>query len=317
MKLDKLLFVKANKERLKAVLTIRAKVLEYTREWLNREHFIEVQGPVLFPVFGKENRHFIVNYFDKKAYLSAGLAPYSDAFLDLFDKIYTIAPSFRAEPITSKRHLTEYWHIEILSKSTFESLLSIEQSLLVHIFFSLAKNCPDQLTELGSPLVNASQLRIPFPRITYDRAIEKLKEAGFSVFWGETITRDMEIALTRLFDQPFFLINFPLSIETLLYKSILTEPLLTFSADLLAPQGFGEIAACNELVVDKKIIEERLTEAEIGTEDKNWYLNIKQSNISPQSMASIGIERLLQWICAIDDIKDTTLIPRQFGLPLF
>jgi asparaginyl-tRNA synthetase len=309
--------VNANKPTLKTVLTVRAKVLEYAREWLNKESFIEIQGPILFPAFKENSTHFMVNYFGKPAYLSAGLTPYSDGVLQFFNRIYTIAPAFRAEPIKSKRHLAEYWRIHAFSACNFEAMLTIQEQLLIHILQSLTKNSPKELAELHSPLTNLSQIKIPFPRITYDQAIERLQTNGLKVIWGEPITRDREVTLTKMFDQPFFVTHFPLSTETLLCKSLPTESTLTYSADLLAPQGYGEIGACNELITKKALIEQRLTEAEIAPEDKKWYLQTKKSYIKTQSTAIIGLERLLQWICSLEDIKKTTLIPRQFGAELF
>jgi asparaginyl-tRNA synthetase len=120
-----------------------------------------------------------------------------------------------------------------------------------------------------------------------------------------------------MFDHPFFITHFPLSAETLLCKSLPTESMLTYSADLLAPQGYGEIGACNELITKKSLIDKRLTEAAIAPEDKKWYLKTKKSNIKTQSMTILGLERLLQWICSLDDIKKTVIAPRQFGAELF
>jgi asparaginyl-tRNA synthetase len=173
--------VNATKPTLKTVLTVRAKVLEYAREWLNKASFVEVQGPVLFPAFKENTAHFMVNYFGKPAHLGAGLTPYSDAFLQFFNRIYTIAPAFRAEPIKSKRHLAEYWRIHVFSTYNFEAMLTIQEQLLTYILLSLSKNCPKELAELDSPINNIKQIKIPFPRITYDHAIERLQRNGLKV----------------------------------------------------------------------------------------------------------------------------------------
>jgi Aspartyl/asparaginyl-tRNA synthetases len=311
------MFVNAAKPHLKTVLSLRAKVLEYTREWLNRASFVEVQGPALFPAFGKKPNHFIVDYFGRKAFLSAGLAPYSDTLLSMFNKIYTIAPTFRAEQTNSKRHLAEYWRIEAFSTCTFEDMLSIQEQLTAHLLQALTTNCQTELTELDSPITDLTQIKTPFPRLTYDKAIEQLQRSGFKVNWGEPIARDMEVALTKLYTQPFFITNFPVSAETALYRTLPNESLLTYSADLLAPQGYGEIGACNELITQKALIKKRLTELGIEKEDKEWYLNTKKNNHLPQSMFIIGLERLLQWICKTDDIAETIAVPRQYGKELF
>jgi asparaginyl-tRNA synthetase len=298
---------------LKTVLAIRAKVLEYAREWLKRDDFVEVQGPVLFPAFSEKPTHFMVNYFGRRAFLSAGLAPYSDTLLTMFEKVYTVAPTFRAERVKSKRHLSEYWRIETFSICPFEEMLSFQEQLFAHILLPLSGNCITELAELDSPVTNLTQIKTPFPRLTYDKAIEQLQRNGFKINWGEPISRELEVALTKMYSQPFFITHFPLSAETVLYRTLPDESLLTYSADLLAPQGYGEIGACNELITEKNLIEQRLTEAGIAQEDKKWYLQTKKSDITPQSLTVIGLERIIQWICNIDDIKKTTIAPRQFG----
>jgi asparaginyl-tRNA synthetase len=313
----KLVFVNATKPHLKTVLTIRAKVLEYTRDWLDKEGFVEMQGPVLFPAFSEKPTHFMVNYFGKRAFLSAGLAPYSDTLLSMFSRIYTVAPTFRAEQIKSKRHLAEYWRIEACCTCAFEYMLSIQEQLLTHILLSLASNCQKELAELNSPITGLVQIKTPFPRLTYDKAIEQLQKSGFKVAWGEPIAREMEAELANLYGQPFFVTHFPLNVETVLYRKLPDESLLTYSADLLAPQGYGEIGTCNELITQKALLNKRLTELGVEKEDKEWYLNTKKNNLSPQSMISIGVERLLQWVCRTDNISETIVVPRQYGKDLF
>jgi asparaginyl-tRNA synthetase len=89
--------------------------------------------------------------------------------------------------------------------------------------------------------------------------------------------------------------------------------MLTYSADLIAPQGYGEIGACNELITQKALIRKRLTELGVGKQEKEWYLKLRKNNLSPQSVISIGLERLLQWVCNTGDIKETTAVARQYG----
>jgi asparaginyl-tRNA synthetase len=306
-------FVNATKSHLKTVLTIRAKVLEYTRDWLDKDGFVEIQGPVLFPAFSEKSTHFMVNYFGRRAFLSAGLAPYSDTFLSMFNRIYTVAPTFRAEQIKSKRHLAEYWRIEACCICDFEDMLSIQEQLLTHTLLTLSSNCQKELAELNSPIANLTRLKTPFPRLTYDKAIEQLQKSGLKVAWGEPITEEMEAQLANLYGQPFFITHYPLNAETVLYRTLPDESLLTYSADLLAPQGYGEIGACNELITKKALIEQRLTEAGIAPEDKKWYLQTKKSRITPQSIIVVGLERILQWICNLYDIKKTNVSSRKFG----
>src|SRR4030043_742744 len=100
-------------EKALAVIKIRAKLLHAARCWLNQNGYIEVHGPTILPAVGDWPGSFEVKYFDKKAYLAQGLQPYGNAFVASLGKIYTIAPTFRAEKLSTGRHLNEYWRIEV------------------------------------------------------------------------------------------------------------------------------------------------------------------------------------------------------------
>ena len=300
------------KQRLKAVLTIRSKLLEYTRDWLNKQGFTEIQGPILLPGNAEKPNHFKVDFFDKTAYLSGGLNPYSDSFLDLFNKIYTIAPTFRSEPVKTTRHLAEYWRIEVVSKCHFEAMLEIQEQMLTNIILALVAACSKEFTFLKLDLERLKRIKTPFPRLTYENAIEKLEKKEIKIFWGEPLDRKREIMLTQMFNQPFFITHFPMSGETLFHKSVSHKSELTLSADLFAPDGFGEIGGCNELLTQKKLLKERLRTLEIEPAEQKWFLDLK-SNVGPQSVCVIGVERLLQWLCNSKNIRDVIAFPRVFG----
>jgi len=115
-------------QQCKAVLKVRATVLNAARSWLNAQEYIEVQGPIILPAVGKRPHNFMINYFDQSAYLSGGLQPYSDTLLEMFGKIFTIAPTFRAERLKTSRHLTEYWRIEVAAlRQNFERIIRIQE----------------------------------------------------------------------------------------------------------------------------------------------------------------------------------------------
>jgi asparaginyl-tRNA synthetase len=300
------------KQRLKAVLSIRSTMLEAARDWLNKRGFIEVQGPILLPGHGEKPNHFKVDFFGRTAYLSGGLNPYSDTFLEMFDKIYTIAPTFRAEPLKTKRHLAEFWRIEALSLCSFEDILGIQEQLLTHIASILVKDKIKELSELNSPVESLRQIKFPFPRLTYEDAVEKLQKNGVKIFWGQTIDRKMEIKLANLFTQPFFITEFPVNGETLFHKPVPHRGELTLSADLFAPDGYGEIGGGSELLTKKKLINDRLDELGVESTERQWYFNLKKFKPQNQSVFALGIERILHWICRSKDIADTIAFPRKY-----
>ncbi len=301
-----------NQQR-KAVLKIRAKVLDAARTWLNQQGFVEVQGPVLLPAVGERPNSFKVNYFDQSAYLAGGLQPYSDIFLEMFEKAYTVAPTFRAERLKTKRHLAEYWRIEAnASGYNLEQIIRTQEEMVTHICHALSKEAAEELCMLRGSAESIAYVKAPFPKITYDEAIERLQRAGCHIHWGEPLSRKVEQQLSLMFDTPFFISEFPVNGETFLHKSHPEKPELSLCADLIAPEGYGEIAGAAEATTDKKILLKKLKELKIEPADHQWYMSLKRFGPTPQSGFALGIERLLQWICKLDNIKEATAFPRAY-----
>jgi len=301
-------------QQCKAVLKVRATVLNAARSWLNAQEYIEVQGPIILPAVGKRPHNFMINYFDQSAYLSGGLQPYSDTLLEMFGKIFTIAPTFRAERLKTSRHLTEYWRIEVAAlRQNFERIIRIQEELVAHLCSELAKNATEELSLLQRPVDDIKQVKTPFPRLTYDAAIEKLQSMDCKVNWGESLSWELESKLGSVYNQPFFVTEFPLNGETFFNKAHAHRGELTLSADLIAPEGYGEFAGAAETITDKRVLLKKLKEAGIEPRDRRWYLRLRRLDSAPQSGFALGVERLLQWICKLEHIKEATAFPRTYG----
>ncbi len=290
-----------------AILRIRAKSLEHIRFWLNNRGFTEVQGPLLAPVFG-EKVGFEVNYNNKKLALSGALQPYSDSFLKMFKGIYALAPTFRQEPDETKRHLIEFWRVEVFANNlNFAKILGIQEELISFVISKLLDAVSTELVFLNGRgwLEKLKQVTPPFPRLTYDEAIVMLQESGCKIFWGERIDWSQERDLSKKFSKPFFITEFPLNGETYFHKTVKRKPELTLSCDLIAPDGFGEIASGGEILRQRKIVETKMKELEISPAAQEWYLNLRNFGSKPQTGFALGIERFLQWVCGLDNIKQT------------
>jgi asparaginyl-tRNA synthetase len=202
-------------DRCKSLLKIRAKVFAEARTWLNNQGFTEVQGPILLPATGARANSFKVNYFGHDAFLAGGLNPYSDFFMNTLGKIFTIAP-IRGEPEDDSRHLAEYWRIEANALSCqFEDILTLQEQMLKHILSKLLEDKAKELIHLTGSLAHIERVKLPLFRLTYDKAIEKLHEKGWDIFWGQPFDWETERELSLTFDQPFFITEFPVSGEWL------------------------------------------------------------------------------------------------------
>jgi asparaginyl-tRNA synthetase len=300
-------------KRKQAIMKVRAKVLNATRMWFDQQDYTEVQGPTIIPAVGEWPGYFEVKYFDKKAYLTQGLHPYADAFVASLEKVYTIAPAFRAEKLRKRRHLTEYWRIEAAAKCDFNDIIRVQEELLSHICQSLSKEAQEELKLLRRNANAMEKVKTPFPRLTYDEAIEMLQKDGNKIFWGEKLTWELEKEISLRFDQPFFITDFPVSIETFFYKSNPQRPELTLSVDLLAPGGYGEIAGGGQMIDKKEVLLKKMADEKIESNDQHWYLDLRQYSPVPQAGFVIGLERLIQWICKLKEIREASAFPRTFN----
>jgi len=297
-------------EKDRAVLRIRAKVLSASREWFDQHGYVEVHGPTIIPVVGDCSSFFEIKYFNSKAFLTQGLQPYAHYFVSSLEKIYTIAPTFRAEKVNTRRHLTEYWRIEVAQNCEFDTIVKVEEALLAYICQSLSKENVELFSCFKRSVKDLSKIQTPFPKLTYDDAVDMLQRDGFNIVWGQKLSWELEHHLSLQFNSPFFIAKFPLGVETFFHKSDPDRSELTLSADLLAPEGYGELGSSAQRITEKKVMSKKMTEENIDPADKNWYLNFMQSRAFPHSGFAIGLERLMQWICKLSNIKEATAFPR-------
>ena len=294
-------------------MKVRAKLLDAARWWFNRNDYTEVHGPTIIPAAGDRPSSFEVKYFDKKAYLTQGLQPYADAFMASLGKIYTIAPAFRAEKSRTRRHLTEYWRIEAATpQCDLDGIIRIQEELVTHICHSLSKEAIEELKCLRRHVKDLIKVQRPFPRLTYDEVVEVLQRDRYNIRWGEELSWELENHLSLRFNQPFFITEFPISIQTFFYKPHPKRPELTLSVDLLAPEGYGEIASGGQMIDEKEVLLKKMAEEKIEPEDQRWYMDLRQYGSVPHSGFVMGLERLIQWICKLKHIREASAFPRLF-----
>ncbi len=235
--------VKFLNKKMIATLKIRSNVIQAARQWLKQNDYIEVQGPIIIPAKGEWPGYLKTKIFEKKAYLAQGLHPYSQPLAANLEKIYTFAPTFRVEKNSTDRHLLEYWRIEIVQQTNLETIIKVQEKLIEYICQDLSKSSKDILSVLNRSTKDLESIQSPFDKITYEKAILKLQKNGSKIIWGQTIENENEKKLSKMFDQPFFITEFPLDYQTFFYEEVKEKPELTKSADLIAPQGYGELSS--------------------------------------------------------------------------
>lgn len=288
------------------ILKIRSAVFEAIHEFYKQKGYYEVQSPS-FTGSACEGGStlFEVKYFDQKAYLTQSWQLYAEAMIFALEKIYCVAPSFRAEKSRTRRHLAEFWHHEMETAwMDFEGLLKFEEEMIVFLAHYVVKKCERELKELGRDVEELKKLKAPFGRITYEEAIKKLGQK-----WGYDLTDEDERKLVAEFGKPVFLTHFPREMKAFYMKVDSKDPRVVLGADLLIP-GVGETTGGSERISDPKELEDSLKIFGMKPEEYGWYMDLRKFGTVPHSGFGLGMERLVMWLSGTEHIMDTVPFPR-------
>ena len=299
-------------EKMQAVLRVRAKLLQAAREWLNQHGYIEAHAPIFTAAACEGGATlFPVDYFGKKVYLTQSWQLYAEAMIASLGKIYTIAPSFRAEKSRTRRHLTEYWHLEVEEPfCDLKCIMEVQEQLITHISHTLAKDACRELNLLGRKPEELLEINPPFEKITYDEAIKILQEDGIPIKWGEDLSWSYEKTLAMKFNKPFFVTHYPKGVKAFYHKPDPERPEVTLSADLLAPEGYGEITGGGERIDNIDELVERIREEGLNPRDYEWYMDLRRYGSVPHAGFGLGVERMVMWVCKLKHVRDAIAFPR-------
>jgi asparaginyl-tRNA synthetase len=297
--------------RMNLVMKVRSEVLRFTHEFFKKQEFFEVSPPMFITsaVEGGSTL-FGLKYFDQNMYLTQSAQLYLEVLIYSLEKVYCVAPSFRAEKSRTIRHLTEYWHIEAEQAfADMNDLMRLEEELLTHVCHRAAEECKREIGELGADISKLTSVKTPFPRITYTEAIEKLHAKGFKIKWGEDLGYEEEKALADIFGKPFFVYDYPTLIRTFYCKTYRDNPKLAMSTDMLVPR-IGEISTGGAREDDKEKMIARIKEVGLKEEDYDWYIDLRRYGTVPHVGFGMGLERLLTWMLDLENIIDSIPFPR-------
>jgi len=293
------------------VMKVRSEVLRFTHEFFRKQKFFEVSPPMFITSACEGGSTlFGLKYFDRDLYLTQSAQLYLEVLIYSLEKVYCVAPSFRAEKSRTIRHLTEYWHIEAEQAfADMKDLMRLEEELLAYICQRVAKECKKEFEELNAEISKVASVKTPFPKITYTEAIEKLNAKGFKIKWGEDLGYDDEKALADMFGKPFFVYDYPTQIKAFYCKTHRDNPEVAMSTDMLVPR-IGEISTGGAREDDKEILVERLRKMGLDVKDYDWYIDLRRYGTVPHVGFGMGVERLLTWMLDLENIIDAIPFPR-------
>ncbi len=304
------LFVRSDKMR--SILRVRAVVLSAVRQWFENHGFTEVHVPTLTSAAVEGGATlFEVKYFDQKAYLTQSWQLYAEALIASVGNIYTVAPSFRAEKSRTRRHLTEYWHVEAEAPwCDLNCIIDVEEQLLSHIVATLVEKCKTELALCERKVEDLEKVKPPFQRITYDQAFKMIGEEKSGIRWGDDLGYEQEKLLTVKFDRPFFVTHYPKKAKAFYHMPDPANPEVTLSVDCLAPEGYGEITGGGQRIEEYDALLTRIREEGLDPKGYEWYLDLRKFGSVTHSGFGLGLERVVSWACKLDHIRDAIAFPR-------
>ncbi len=298
-------------QKIKAIMRIRSEVLGFVHEFFRKKTFIEVSPPMFISsaVEGGATL-FGVKYFDRDLYLTQSAQLHLEVLIASLEKVYCVAPSFRAEKSRTIRHLAEYWHIEAEQAfATMEDLMRLEEDLVSQVCQEVAKKCKNELETLNIDSKRLTKVKPPFARITYDEALARLHKLGFEIRWGADFGFEEEKALAKEFGKPLFVYAYPKETKAFYCKMYEDNPRLVMSVDLIVP-NIGELATGGSRIDEKEKLIMRLKEFGLKEEDYEWYIDQRRYGTTPHAGFGMGVERLLAWMLNLETVMDTIPFPR-------
>ncbi|AZK47214.1 asparagine--tRNA ligase [Paenibacillus lentus] len=304
------LWLRSQKQR--AIMVIRAEIIRAIQEFFDQHHFTLVDPPILTPTSAEGTTNlFHTKYFDEDAYLTQSGQLYMEAAAMALGKVYSFGPTFRAEKSKTRRHLIEFWMIEPeMAFTDHEESLVVQEQFVTHVVQSVLKNCRSELEAIGRDITKLENIQAPFPRITYDEAIDFLHTKGFDIPWGEDFGAPHETAIAEQYDKPVFITHYPAGIKAFYMKPDPNRPEVVLCADMIAPEGYGEIIGGSQRIDDPELMEARFKEHELSPETYQWYLDLRKYGSVPHSGFGLGLERTVAWICGLEHVRETIPFPR-------
>ncbi len=311
-----------------AALRVRATIIKAIRDWLDDHGFILMDTPILTPAACEGTTTlFQTDYHGTPAYLSQSGQLYNEADIMAFGKVYCFGPTFRAEKSKTRRHIQEFWMVE--PEMAYVDLwgdLEVQEQFVSYIVQTTLEQRSNELKLLGRDLSHLERVQPPFPRIHYDQAVEMINRAAAAgvvippndepvpaITWGDDFGSPHETYVASQFDRPVFVHHYPTEVKAFYMAQEPDRPETCRSADLLAPEGYGEIIGGGERSGDLAFLEAQIERHKLPRDAYEWYLDLRRYGSVPHSGFGLGLERTVMWICGLSHIRETIPFPRLLG----
>ena len=295
-----------------AILKIRSEICKACRDFMEERDFVLVDAPIFTPAACEgTSTLFETAYFDDTAYLTQSGQLYMEAAAMALGKVYCFGPTFRAEKSKTRRHLTEFWMIEPeMAYCDLEGAMALAEDMVLYVIDRVLDRRGEELKLLDRDTAKLEQVSRPFPRITYDAAIERLTALGSDIAWGSDLGGDDETLLASEFESPVFVHRYPSAVKAFYMKEDAQDLRLALCMDLLAPEGYGEIIGGGQREDDLAILQHKISTHQLPQEAFSWYLDLRRYGSVEHAGFGMGIERVVAWLCGLQHVRETIPFPR-------
>ena len=300
-----------------AIIRVRHTIAKAIRDFFDDNNFTLLDAPILTSnACEGSSSLFSTQYFDEgTAFLSQSGQLYQEPGLAAFGKTYCFGPTFRAEKSKTRRHLTEFWMVEPeIAFAHLDDVMVLGEQLVRFIILRVLDNRMQELSVLGRDTsVLEAMLSAPFDRITYSGAVARLKELGSDIQWGEDFGNDDETILMNATNRPLWVHNFPKTFKAFYMEPDPNDDRLVLGADLLAPEGYGEVIGGGERASSLSYLIDHIVHEGLNQVDYEWYLDVRRYGSVPHAGFGLGLERVVAWICKLPHVRETIPYPRMLG----
>ncbi len=303
-----------------SILRIRATIIRAIRDYFDNNGFLLVDSPIFTPnACEGTSTLFETQWFDdRKAYLSQSGQLYQEATAMAFGKTYCFGPTFRAEKSKTRRHLNEFWMVEPeVAFMELEEDIDLAEDFLCYVVQTvIAKHEKELIEVLERDLTVLKNVQKPFPRLSYDDAVLMIQEIGretedaetkklMHIEWGMDFGAPHETELTKRFDKPLVITNFPSQVKAFYMKKDPQNPKVARCMDVLAPEGYGEIIGGGQREDNLDLLLAEIEKHELNKSDLEWFLDLRRYGSVPHAGFGLGVERTVAWICGLHHVRET------------
>ncbi len=298
--------------RQQAIMKIRHQIIKSVRDYFDQNGFTLVDAPIFTPSACEGTTNlFETTYFEEKAYLTQSGQLYMEAAAMALGKAYCFGPTFRAEKSKTRRHLTEFWMVEPeVAYNDLNDNMDLAEDFVEYVVQEVVKNNRKELEVLDRDISKLENVKKPFPRISYDDAVEILRKNGQTFEWGDDFGAEDETTISEQFDKPIMIHRYPSECKAFYMKPDTENEKLALCVDMIAPEGYGEIIGGGQREDDLDVLLTKIKEHELPQEAFEWYLDLRRYGSVPHAGFGMGIERAVSWICGLHHVRETIPFPR-------